>query len=122
MLLNAGLIGIGGALGSVTRYLFSLMLRSYLPGVVFAGTLVVNVVGCFLIGSLSSYAEKHILSQSPAFLFLSTGILGGLTTFSAFGLESVTLFQNQQLIQALGSVFLNLGLGFGAVLLGRCVF
>ena len=85
------------------------------------GTLVVNGVGCFLIGLVSAYVGKHYPANSGLLLFLSTGMIGGFTTFSAFGLETVALIQGQQLALALLNILLNLTLGLGAVWAGRWI-
>lgn len=118
MLLNIILVGAGGFIGSVARYLIYLSMKpqnSTFP----VGTLTVNVVGCFLIGLLAAYAERSLPARSSLVLFLSTGLLGGFTTFSAFGLETVTMIRDRQLTLAITYVFLSLLLGLSAVFLGK---
>ena len=118
MLLNVILVGAGGFIGSVARYLIYLFMKpqnSTFP----VGTLTVNVVGCFLIGLLAAYAERSLPARSSLMLFLSTGLLGGFTTFSAFGLETVTMIRDRQLTLAITYVFLSLLLGLSAVFLGK---
>lgn len=86
------LVMAGGALGSVSRYGASL-LAVRLWGTAFPwGTLLVNLAGCFLIGFAYAMAEKEILLDHHGRLFFMTGVLGGLTTFSSYGLESVNAF------------------------------
>lgn len=111
-------VGLGGMIGSCFRYLVSLFFQSDLPRFPFA-TLIVNVVGCFLIGAAASYASENgePLSQG-ARLFFMTGILGGFTTFSAFGLETLQLIRSDQLSVALLNVGANLLLGLLAVWVG----
>ena len=101
---------LGSSLGGGLRYLVNVMLSpaaavSRLPW----ATLTVNIVGCFLIGlALGAIDHRHIFSQEHR-LFLVTGVLGGFTTFSAFGHELWSMLQHQQLLIAflylMGSVF-----------------
>ncbi len=113
-------VGLGGFLGSVARYL----LAGYVQkghGLNFPwGTLVVNAIGCFLIGLLGHILQaKH--SNSEIWLFLIVGILGGFTTFSAFGYETFNLFKNAQLTLALLNIGLQIVVCLGAVWLGYVV-
>jgi CrcB protein len=107
------LVALGGALGSVARYLVSLALGG---GAFPWGTLAVNVLGSAAIGAAAGLGV-----QGPARLFLVTGLLGGFTTFSAFSLETGTLFARSPLlagVYVLGSVGLGLaafGLAFVAL-------
>lgn len=78
-------IAIGGAAGSVLRYAVQKALNASFP----AGTLLVNVLGCFLIGLLWALANKGMDEQKR--LLLMTGFCGGFTTFSAFSLEGLTM-------------------------------
>ena len=87
---------LGGGVGSLLRYGIGLLLNSS-GRTIPMGTLFVNVLGCFLLGYFVSHeAFTHRLTQSVR-LGVSTGILGGFTTFSTFGVESVRLYQNGQL-------------------------
>lgn len=88
------LVGLGGFIGSVARYklggwILHLTMQEKLP----FGTLAVNVLGCLVAGMLFGLAEKLEMFGPDARLFLFTGLLGGFTTFSAFGLETVYLFR-----------------------------
>ena len=90
MISNLVYIAIGGALGSVLRYLtFRLVPFAGFP----LGTLIVNVSGSFLIGFAFAYMQNRMIDDSLR-LFLVIGILGGFTTFSAFSLETLHLIQN----------------------------
>jgi CrcB protein len=101
MSLTLPLIALGGALGSVLRYLMVTAIGAPL------GTLAVNVIGSFAIGVLFV-----LVSREGWQLFLMTGLLGGFTTFSAFSLDTLRLVEQGQLLQAalyaLGSVALSL--------------
>ncbi|MBF0490580.1 MAG: fluoride efflux transporter CrcB [Candidatus Omnitrophica bacterium] len=113
------LVGCGGALGSILRY-FSISVVNRWP--VFAsfpwGTLTVNVLGCLIIGFLGGLASSRQIFADTGRLFFFTGVLGGFTTFSAFGLETYYLFRTSQFFFAFGNIFLQLFLGIGAVALG----
>jgi len=105
------MIGIGGGLGALARYgLAGLVQRG--PGFPW-GTLAANAIGCFLIGLLF---DRVSADARP---FVVIGVLGGFTTFSAFGHETVELLRGGQLGLALANVGLSVVLGLGAVLLGR---
>lgn len=109
--MNFLLVGFGGFLGAMTRYAMGLLLVS--NGFPWA-TLLVNALGCAIIAFVSLYRD---LTSPQMLLFLMPGFLGGFTTFSAFGLETVKLLQAHQSQWALLNIFLNLTLGIGAILL-----
>lgn len=113
------LIAVGGGVGAVTRYLLSGMVQKQIAGTFPAGTLLVNVVGCFLIGLAGAVIAGPVLVQHKELgLAITVGFLGGFTTFSAFGWETMSLISNSQYAKAFLNVTLNNGLGLGAVLLG----
>lgn len=85
------LVGLGGCIGSVARYLVSTWVQSRSASLFPFGTLAVNVLGCLLIGALMGLSvERESLSPNLR-LLLVTGVLGGFTTFSAFGYETLAL-------------------------------
>ena len=116
------LVGLGGALGSMARYLCSRMMVQWMPYTFPWGTFAVNVSGCFLIGLFFSLYGKGVIATDNMRLFFMTGICGGYTTFSAFTLEGMTLIrENKQ-----GLFFLytaaSVLLGLAATWLGiKCV-
>lgn len=117
---QALLVGIGGFVGSMLRYWTSSAAQRFSPLAAFPlGTLVVNVVGCFAAGLIVGLAESRQLVSPEARLFLIVGLLGGFTTFSAFGLEVVSLARGRELALATAEVLLHLVLGFAAVWLGH---
>lgn len=121
-MLNIILVGIGGALGSIARYLVSTWVQATVKSVSFPyGTLTVNLVGCFVIGFLAQLAEARgvFTSESRAFVFI--GILGGFTTFSSFGNETLNLARGGEFLSALSNIGLNVLIGLFAVWLGRTV-
>ena len=99
-ILNIFLIAIGGALGSVARYLIStFVLRT--TGTLFPlGTFVVNVIGCLMFGAIAGAASQRVQLAPALRLFLLTGILGGFTTFSSYAFESFTLVRDGQFLWA----------------------
>jgi CrcB protein len=94
-------IATGSGLGGVLRYSVHLLVQRFYPSAFPVATLVVNIVGCFLIGIFFSLAQKAGTLSPDAKLFLVTGFCGGFTTFSAFSLDSISLFKSGQLIHFL---------------------
>jgi CrcB protein len=121
-LTNILLVGVGGFIGSVLRYLASGYVQQATKSIDFPyGTLAVNVIGCFIIGFLSQLAEERGVFTSESRLFVFTGFLGGFTTFSSFGNETLNLARDSQMMNALANVGANVVLGLLAVWLGRTV-
>jgi fluoride exporter len=112
------MIMIGGSLGAVCRYWTSL-LAARLFGQQFAwGTLIVNLVGCFLIGLAFSLADRtHWMGPLPR-LFFVTGFLGALTTFSTYGLECTNFWRAASYWLAWANILANNVAGVGLVFLG----
>lgn len=106
------LVGAGGFLGSVTRFLFTHYIYRWLAPTFPLGTLTVNLLGSFLIGLLFGFFAKGVLHGEGWQLFLIIGILGGFTTFSAYSLELLLMLREGQLIPAVlyatGSLILGL--------------
>lgn len=117
---NLLLVGLGGFIGSVLRYLASGWVQQALKSVGFPyGTLAVNLVGCFVIGLLAHLAESRGLFASDVRLFVFVGILGGFTTFSSFGNETLNLARDSQWTAALLNITANVIGGLLAVWLGQ---
>jgi CrcB protein len=118
MIARVLLIGLGGALGSVARYLTALAAARWL-GLDFPyGTLVANLVGSFLIGLVQELAMDSLLVPEQMRLFLVTGVMGGLTTYSAFSYETVRLIQTEAWGRALVNVGVTTTLCLGLCVLG----
>lgn len=120
------LVALGGSLGAVVRYLTAswLTTSSQTPALPW-GTIAVNLIGCFAIGVLFGFGQAREGLSEPTRMLAAVGFLGGFTTYSAFGLETVSLFQmgspnlagvnvGLQLVGGLAGV--ALGLSFGTFL------
>jgi fluoride exporter len=111
MIKNILLVGLGGGLGSMARYVFQRWINALYPHSFPWGTFGVNIIGCLLIGFFWGLSFKSFESNINWKLFLMTGICGGFTTFSAFTLEGVGLLKEQK-------TGLFLAYIFGSVLIG----
>ena len=119
------LVAIGGAIGSVCRYLVGLWaLRQFGPNFPW-GTLTVNVTGSFAIGLLAELIIRRFDASPEMRLLLITGVLGGFTTFSAFSLDVLSLLERGDTITGVtyvvASVAISLGAVFGGLALGRAM-
>ena len=113
------LVALGGAVGSVARYKISgYVLHHTLDWRFPAGTFAVNVLGCLVAGVLAGLAEKHEFFSPEVRLLLFTGLLGGFTTFSAFGLETMYLLRRGDLAIAGANLVLSVIAGLLALALG----
>lgn len=116
------LVGFGGLLGSVARYGLTGLVQRWAEGARFPwGTLAVNVLGCGLIGLLAGLADSRQLMSAETRIFLTVGFLGGFTTFSTFGLETLMLARGAGALSALVNVLTHVLLGLAAVWFGYLV-
>jgi fluoride exporter len=114
-------VALGGAIGSAGRYLLGSWIGSHTSGRFPWHTLTVNVLGCLAIGMLWAYMNRNL--PDPAMrLFLVTGILGGFTTFSSFGLETFQLIQAREYVQAFSYVALSNLAGIGVLMAAYKLF
>lgn len=111
-------IAIGGAIGSVLRFLTTVLVSKFWSNQFPLATFIANFVGCFLIGFFIGILTKNQLEDSNLKWFLVTGFCGGYTTFSAFGMENYNLFQANNPLMAFGYIALSIILGLFAVWLG----
>jgi len=118
MLKHLLLIGTGGFLGSVARFLVSRLNTRIDWFSIPVGTLTVNVLGSLLIGFLIGISEKSPILTVEWRMFLMVGLCGGFTTFSSFSGENLTLLRNGQILPLLLYTALSIILGFTAVYLG----
>ncbi len=121
-MLSAIFVGLGGGTGAIARYLVGLASLKLLGDRFPFATLIVNVLGCLLIGALiSAWTGGTGEARSPhdhTRLLIVTGLLGGFTTFSAFGLETFALVEKHHHALAALNIALNVLLGIAAVALG----
>ena len=111
----------GGGLGALCRYLLSKYISEHSSNYIPAGTTAVNLLGAFAIGFI--FASFSVLEVRPAVrLFLTTGFLGGFTTFSTYALEAVQLFREQQYVRVLLYIALHDIVGLLMVVLGILAF
>lgn len=118
MIKNLLLIGAGGFIGSIARYLVSRLNTQVDWLSIPVGTLLVNVLGSLLIGFLIGIAEKSTVMTLEMRMFLMVGLCGGFTTFSSFTGENLMLMRNGQFLPLFLYTGLSILLGFTAVYLG----
>jgi len=120
---RALLIALGGALGTLLRYLTAVAAARWLASDFPYSTLIVNLTGSFLIGVVQALGAEALMIPNDARLFLTTGVMGGLTTYSAFSYETVRLMQvgawPQAVINVLVTTIACLALCFLGVSVGR---
>lgn len=114
-------IGIGGFIGAILRFSLSNWVNALSEGNFPFGTLSVNILGSFVIGFLFLYFQQINLSVHQKSLLI-TGLLGALTTFSTFSLDTVLLLQAQFYLKAFLNVLLNVTFSLGATFLGMMIF
>lgn len=117
---NLMIIGLGGFVGAILRYLVSGQVQKWSESVDFPyGTLTVNLLGCLLIGALTRLDEiRDVLTPDMRF-FIFIGLLGAFTTYSTFSNEAINLVNDRRLDLAFLYMGTHLVLGLGAVLAGR---
>jgi CrcB protein len=115
------MIGIGGGIGSMLRYWVQLYVSRNLTQTFPLGTLLVNISGCLLIGIFYGLSLKNTVITPDWRLFLITGLCGGYTTFSAFSLESISLFRQGNYTYFLLYTSMSFVLGLSATVLGTAM-
>ena len=113
-------IGLGGFLGAVSRFLISTFVHKLVGPAFPYGTLVVNILGSFIIGYLFLFFEQTVAPTQKA-IFI-TGFLGALTTFSTFSLETVLMMQSGFFVKAGINILINAIFSIGATILGMALF
>lgn len=120
-LILALVVGCGGFIGAASRYLISIFAAKNLGGNFPYGTLMANILGALLIGFIMEFSMDSALISSNIRLFLTTGIMGGLTTFSTFSYETISMLNNGHIVLGIENAMLNLGCSLIFVVLGQKV-
>lgn len=110
-------IALGGSIGALARFGIAKYVNQISGGVFPWGTMTVNFIGLFVIGFLYELFEKTLV-PSEIRLFLTVGFLGALTTFSTYGMETITLFRNGQYGAAVVNIVLSNVVGIALVVAG----
>jgi CrcB protein len=121
-LISLLLVGTGGFIGSAARFAAGGAVHRFIPSFSFPwGTVVVNVLGCFLIGLIAGLTQTRQLLTPETRLLLMVGILGGFTTFSTFGYETFNLLRDGEPLRAFANVMIQVIAGLGAVWIGYSI-
>ena len=122
VLINAALVGSGGFVGALARYGLSGLVQRQIALTTFPyGTLVVNLLGCFLIGVVAGLADSRQLFGPEARTFALIGLLGGFTTFSTFGYETFAMIRDAEYLRVAANVGTHVILGLSLVWLGYAI-
>lgn len=114
-------VGLGGFLGAISRYIISMQASRLFTGRIPIGTLFVNILGGLLIGFILELNSKTNVISPQMKLFLTIGLMGGLTTFSTFSYETVGLFSDGSYISAMVNIILNVILSLIGVVIGKSI-
>lgn len=120
-MLNYILVSTGAAIGGALRYGISSYIQKNISVIFPYGTLLVNVIGSFLIGIIMFYLNEKELIGNEFRLFLAVGLCGGFTTFSTFSYETLNLFRDSEYLLAFYNVILNVVLCFVAIYLAYLI-
>lgn len=119
MLISAAMVGSGGFIGALCRFGVSGFIQRNPSLVTFPyGTLMVNMVGCLLIGLTAGFLESRQLASPDIRSFVIIGILGGFTTYSAFGFETFALLRDAEFLKAASNVLIHIVAGLFLVWIG----
>ena len=121
-MLKVIIVGFGGFFGSIFRYLIYLLSNNLIGYSFPLGTILVNIIGCFLIGLTYQIFSDMISLSDNLKLFMTIGFLGGFTTFSAFSLDVFLLYQSNSKLVAIIYIFITLVLSLLAMLGGMWIF
>jgi crcB protein len=112
------LVGLGGGIGSIFRYLTAVFVNKYFQTSFPWATFAANIIGCLIIGLLLGFFDKYNLTNPDLKYLFITGFCGGYTTFSAFAAENMNLFQSENTLTALLYIAASVLVGLFAVWLG----
>jgi CrcB protein len=120
-MMNVIAVGCGGFIGAVSRYLVSILINRINTSSFPVSTLIINILGSFLIGFVSQLFVQLYPGNKKLNLFLTTGILGGFTTFSTFSLETINLYQSGNTLFAIANVVFSIMFCLAGVYIGKIV-
>jgi len=115
--MNVLAVGIGGFIGSIVRYYVTIYMHKVAPSFAY-GTLLSNILASLTIGFIIGTERQTAILPDKTRLFLTTGLLGGLSTFSTFSLETITMFEGARYIAGSVNVLLNVGICLICVVVG----
>ena len=122
MIKSVLIVGIGSFIGGALRYLISTLFKQFCTQGFPWGTLLVNLMGCFIFGAIFALFSKYSSTSHPWCLLLTTGLCGGFTTFSTFAYESVLMLQQGNLSGFISYVATSLIMGISLFALGYRIF
>lgn len=115
------LIGIGGSAGAALRYIVSIIFHEHQTIIFPFATLTVNLLGCFILGLLSSGLEQKIKMKQEYLSAIKTGVIGSFTTFSSFSVETVQLLQHDYYFRAFVYFIISGFFGLALAALGMII-
>jgi CrcB protein len=122
MLKSILFVGIGSFFGGIVRYIISYLMKNVSSYQTFPwATLIVNLIGCFLIGIIFAIFSKYSNTNNPLYLLLATGFCGGFTTFSTFANESLQIIQSGNILGFVSYTLTSIILGIILVWLGYII-
>lgn len=122
MLKSILFVGIGSFFGGIVRYIISYLMKNVSSYQTFPwATLIVNLIGCFLIGIIFAIFSKYSNTNNPLYLLLATGFCGGFTTFSTFANESLQMIQSGNILGFVSYTLTSIILGIILVWLGYII-
>ena len=122
MIKSVLIVGIGSFIGGALRYLISTLFKQFCTQGFPWGTLLVNLMGCFIFGAIFALFSKYSSTSHPWCLLLTTGLCGGFTTFSTFAYESVLMLQQGNLSGFISYIATSLIMGISLFALGYWIF